>query len=235
MNFVLKKILLVFIILAAFSCGDTASTKETSNTSSNNTNTAISDSSKSTNKKKKIIFFGDSLTAGYGLDNPKNDSFVGVIQNRLDSLNMNYEAVQAGVSGETSSGGKDRIEWICDQYNIDVFILELGANDGLRGLPVAETTKNLKSIFDTVKEKHPSAKLIVAGMFPPPNMGAEFTKNFGAIFPNLAKQYNAGLVPFLLEGVGGIPELNQKDRIHPTAKGHLILADNVWNILEKVL
>ena len=179
--------------------------------------------------------FGDSLTAGYGLDNPKKDSYVGAIQNILDSLGLNYETIQAGVSGETSSAGKERIEWICDQYDFDIFVLELGANDGLRGLPTAETTKNLQAIFDTVKEKHPNSKLMVTGMFPPPNMGADFTKKFGSIFPNLAKEYSASLVPFLLENVGGIPELNQKDRIHPTAKGHLILADNVWKVLKDML
>ena len=238
MKFIFKKIFLPLLVLGLLSCGDTAK-KESSKTSSNNTPTELNSTpataKKTTEKKKKILFFGDSLTAGYGLDNPKGDSYVGAIQNRLDSLGMDYETIQAGVSGETSSGGKDRIGWICDQYEFDIFILELGANDGLRGLPVEETTKNLKAIFDTVKEKHPDAKLMVTGMFPPPNMGADFTKKFGSIFPNLAKEYKAALVPFLLDKVGGIPELNQKDRIHPTAKGHLILADNVWTILKDML
>ncbi len=237
MNLIFKKIFLIFLVFGIVSCGDSA-TKEattTPNNTSTKSTTSLEKPKEVSKKKKKILFFGDSLTAGYGLDNPKKDSYVGAIQNRLDSLGMDYETIQAGVSGETSSGGKDRIGWICDQYDFDIFILELGANDGLRGLPTAETTKNLKAIFDTVKEKHPDAKLVVAGMLPPPNMGADFTKKFGSIFPNLAKEYSAALVPFLLENVGGIPELNQKDRIHPTAKGHLILADNVWKILKDML
>jgi len=236
MNLIFKKVFLILLVFGIFSCADSA-TKEPAKTTSNNTPTktiSTPDNSKKTDKKK-ILFFGDSLTAGYGLDNPKGDSYVGAIQNILDSLNLDYETIQAGKSGETSSGGKGRIEWICDQYDFDIFVLELGANDGLRGLPTTETTKNLKAIFDTVKEKHPDAKLLVTGMFPPPNMGAEFTQKFGAIFTNLAKEYKASLVPFLLENVGGIPELNQKDRIHPTAEGHLILADNVWKVLKDML
>lgn len=232
MTHLFRKIFLAFLIFGIFSCGDTAT-----QTNSNNSPTSTVENTPQQNtakKKKQILFFGDSLTAGYGLEDPSN-SYVGVIQQKLDSLNMDYKAVSAGVSGETSSGGNDRVDWILENNKIDVFILELGANDGLRGIPTEETAKNLTSIFDKVKAKFPDAKLVVAGMYAPPNMGDDFNKKFAAIFPKLAKSYNAALVPFLLDGVAGIPELNQRDRIHPTSKGHEILADNVWTVLQKIL
>jgi len=231
MTHLFKKIFLAFLIFGIFSCNDSATT---TNTKTESTTTQESTTKTTSKKKKQILFFGDSITAGYGLEDPSK-SYVGFIQQKLDSLNMNYQTVSAGVSGETSSGGNDRIDWILENNTIDVFILELGANDGLRGIPTEETTKNLKSIFDKVKTKFPDAKLVVAGMYAPPNMGDDFNKKFAAIFSKLAKSYNAALVPFLLDGVAGIPELNQRDRIHPTSKGHEILADNVWTVLQKVL
>jgi acyl-CoA thioesterase-1 len=234
MRFSHKNILLVFLSLSIFGCGETTnsdavkSTKTTTEKTPNNTPT------KKEKKKKQILFFGDSLTAGYGLDDP-SESYVGVIQERIDSLGLDYQTVNAGVSGETSSGGNDRIDWILEQNKIDVFILELGANDGLRGIKTEETTKNLQSIFDKVKAKFPGVKLVVAGMLAPPNMGNDFTQKFAGIFSNLSKDNNAAFVPFLLDGVGGIPALNQRDGIHPTTKGHKILAENVWKELKGIL
>ena len=183
-------------------------------------------------KKKSIVFFGNSLTAGYGLS--PSEAFPAIIQKKIDSLGLPYQVVNAGVSGETSSGGKTRIDWILRE-TVDIFILELGANDGLRGTPLSETKKNLQDIIDKVRAKYPDTKLVFAGMEIPPNMGQAYTTEFRNIYTELAAKNNMTLIPFLLEGVGGEPELNQADGIHPTAVGHLIVADNVWKQLEKLL
>jgi acyl-CoA thioesterase-1 len=184
-------------------------------------------------KKKTIVFFGDSLSAGYGLDEPTL-AFPGLIQRKLDSLKMDYQVVNAGVSGETSSGGVGRIEWILNQP-VDVFVLELGANDGLRGIPVETTAKNLQTIMDSVKSKNPSVKIILAGMQVPPNMGAKYANAFKAIFPTLAEKNKVALIPFLLEGVGGEPALNQADGIHPNEEGHRKVAEVVWQTVGGIL
>ena len=181
---------------------------------------------------KTILFFGNSLTAGYGLD--PVEAFPALIQEKIDSLGLPYMVINAGVSGETTSGGSARIDWILRQP-IDVFVLELGANDGLRGIPVTETKKNLQLIIDKVKEKNPETILVLAGMQVPPNMGPQYSKEFREIFPSLAKENNMILIPFLLEGVGGERALNQEDGIHPTAEGHAILADNIWQAMKDSL
>ncbi|MBK0379403.1 arylesterase [Mucilaginibacter segetis] len=187
-----------------------------------------------TNKQKKtILFFGDSLTAGYGLDDPA-DAYPNVVQAKIDSAKLPYTIVNAGLSGETSAGGLGRIDWLLKQP-LDVFVLELGANDGLRGIPVKETKENLQAIIDKVKAKYPQAKLVMLGMQVPPNMGANYAKDFKNIFPYLAKKNDMTLVPFLLQGVGGIRSLNQADGIHPTAEGAKILAANVWDIIKGIL
>jgi len=199
---------------------------------------AASDQNKTTKettsvtKKKTIVFFGNSLTAGYGVS--PSEAFPAIIQKRIDSLGLPYQVVNAGVSGETSSGGKTRIDWILREP-VDIFILELGANDGLRGTPLSETKKNLQDIIDKVKAKYPDTKLVFAGMEIPPNMGQAYTTEFRNIYTDLAAKNKMTLIPFLLEGVGGEPELNQADGIHPTAEGHLIVAENVWKQLEKLL
>ena len=182
---------------------------------------------------KTILFFGDSLTAGYGLDDP-SEAFPGVIEKKIDSLKIPYKVVNAGVSGETSAGGNARVDWLLKQ-KVDIFILELGANDGLRGIPAKETTKNLQSIIDKVKVKFPNAKLVMLGMQVPPNMGADYVNKFKATFPALAAKNKMALVPFLLQGVGGHPDLNQADGIHPTEKGAKIVAENVWSVLKAEL
>jgi acyl-CoA thioesterase I len=181
---------------------------------------------KEVKKNRTIIFFGDSLTAGYGLDEPSL-AFPGVIKARLDSAGLDYQVVNAGVSGETSSGGVGRIDWILSRP-VDIFVLELGANDGLRGIPIELTTKNLQVIIEKVKAKNDQAKIILTGMQVPPNMGLRYTTAFKAMYPELAKKNKIELVPFLLEGVGGETELNQADGIHPTVEGHKRVADNVW-------
>lgn len=181
---------------------------------------------------KTILFFGNSLTAGYGLD--PSEAFPALIQQKIDSLGLPYKAINAGNSGETSAGGKSRIDWLLKQ-KVDVFVLELGANDGLRGIPVPETSRNLQAIIDKVKAKYPEAKMVLLGMEIPPNMGGKYAADFRVIFRQLATKNNMAFVPFLLEGVGGVRELNLPDGIHPTAKGHKILTENVWTVLKDVL
>jgi acyl-CoA thioesterase-1 len=181
---------------------------------------------------KTILFFGNSLTAGYGLDPP--EAFPALIQQKIDSLDLPYKVVNAGNSGETSSGGSNRIDWLLRQP-VDVFVLELGANDGLRGIPVKETRRNLQAIIDKVKAKYPDAKMVLLGMEIPPNMGGAYANEFRQQFRQLATENQMTFVPFLLEGVGGQRDLNQSDGIHPTVAGQKILARNVWEVLEGVL
>lgn len=215
----------LFAAIALSACGQ--KNKPTDDTSGKADTTTKADASSTV---KTILFFGDSLTAGYGLDDP-SEAFPGVIAKRIDSLNLPYKIVNAGVSGETTAGGNNRIDWILKQ-KVDVFILELGANDGLRGIPPTETAKNLQSIVDKVKAKYPNAKLVMLGMQVPPNMGPDYVNKFKAVFPTIAGKNKMALVPFLLQGVGGIPKLNQPDGIHPTEKGAKIVAENVWSVLK---
>jgi acyl-CoA thioesterase-1 len=182
--------------------------------------------------RKNIVFFGNSLTAGYGVD--PSQAFPALIQAKLDSLKLPYQVINAGLSGETSAGGNNRIDWILRQ-SLYIFILELGGNDGLRGIPLSETSKNLQFIIDKVKQKYSSSKIIMAGMQIPPNMGKKYTSEFKAMFQQLVVRNKIYLIPFLLEGVGGVPELNQQDGIHPNVQGHKIVAENVWKVLMPLL
>lgn len=219
-----------FSLFLLLSCGADVSKKEKA---TQKESTTIEDKTNLNNKKKTILFFGDSLTAGYGLDD-ENDAFPALIQSRIDSLELGYTVINSGLSGETTAGGRSRIKWVLNQ-NIDIFVLELGANDGLRGVPLNETRENLQAIIDVVLEKNPETKIVLAGMQLPPNMGVDYTTEFRTIFPALAKKNKLELIPFLLENVGGIPELNQGDGIHPTVEGQKIVANNVWVVLEKVI
>jgi acyl-CoA thioesterase-1 len=195
-------------------------------------NTVASPNPPASDAKKTILFFGNSLTAGYGVG--ADQAFPAIIGRRIDSLHWPYKVINAGLSGETSAGGKSRIGWILRQP-VDIFVLELGANDGLRGIPVTATTANLQSIIDSVKRKYPSAKITLAGMQALPTMGSTYTTAFRRIFPQLAAKNKAALIPFLLQGVGGIPQLNQSDGIHPTEQGYRIVANNVWQVLRPLL
>jgi acyl-CoA thioesterase-1 len=216
----------VALAIAVTGCG--SKSKPGDATQSATTKTAAASSS-----RKTILVFGDSLTAGYGLDDV-SEAYPSVLQTKIDSAKIPYTIVNGGLSGETSAGGKGRIDWLLKQH-IDVFVLELGANDGLRGVPVKETERNLQTIIDRVKAKYPKAKLVMLGMQVPPNMGATYSSDFKNMFPKLAAKNNMTLVPFLLQGVGGIPALNQKDGIHPTAAGAKIVADNVWQVVKGIL
>ena len=197
------------------------------------TTNVVSTKTENTTNNKRIVVFGDSLTAGYGLEDVE-DAYPGLLQQKIDSLQLGYTVINSGISGETTAGGKNRIDWVLNQKP-SVFILELGANDGLRGVPLTETKMNLQYIIDAVKTKYPSTKIVLAGMKIPPNFGQDYTNEFKSIFPALAQKNQVALIPFLLENVGGIPSLNQSDGIHPTAKGHKILAKNVWEVLAPIL
>jgi len=209
------------------SCGETTKKEEL-----NGVEGVVEDQDQKSDESGVILFFGTSLTAGMGLD--PNDAYPAVIQKKLDSLDLPYQVVNAGLSGETTASGINRIDWVLNQ-EVEIFVLELGANDGLRGIPLDETRKNLQAIIDRVRSKNPETKIILAGMQIPPNLGQEYTSEFRNIFPELAKENNIRLIPFLLEDVAGNPELNQQDGIHPTAKGQKILAGNVWEVLEAEL
>ena len=187
---------------------------------------------KTSAKNKTIVFLGNSLTAGYGV--MPTESFPSLIQAKIDSLHLPYKVVNAGISGETSADGFGRIDWVLRQP-IDILILELGGNDGLRGIPMSETEKNLQSIIHTVSQKFPNCKIVLAGMEIPPNMGKTYTSEFRVVFRKLAKLNKTFLIPFLLAGVGGVQELNQPDGIHPNAEGHKLVADNVWTILKPLM
>jgi acyl-CoA thioesterase I len=181
---------------------------------------------------KVILFYGDSLTAGYGLS--QEEAFPALIEKKLNHQQKTVRVVNAGLSGETSAGGLTRLDWVIRQP-IDVFILELGANDGLRGLPLEQTQKNLQQIIDKVKAKFPKVKIVIAGMMVPPNMGPEYTTKFRKIFPELAKKNDATLIPFLLQDVAGDEKLNLGDGIHPNPEGHKIVAENVLKIIQPLL
>lgn len=183
---------------------------------------------------RTIVFFGDSLTAGYGLNDPSSEAYPALLQDKIEREKLGWRAVNAGLSGETTSGGLRRVDWILRQP-VDIFVLALGGNDGLRGIDPAVSRENLEKIVERVRAKNPNVKLVLAGMQIPPAMGRDFSREFESIFPAVAAKNNATLVPFLLEGVGGRLDLNQPDRIHPTARGHEIMADTVWKVLRPLL
>jgi acyl-CoA thioesterase-1 len=179
-----------------------------------------------------VLFLGTSLTAGYGVG--VEHAFPALVQHKLDSAGYPFRVVNAGLSGETSAGGLRRLEWSLQQP-IDVLVLELGANDGLRGLPVRQLRANLDSIIAVTRRRYPDAAVIIAGMQAPPNLGAAYTTSFRATYRDLADKYDARLVPFLLEGVAAMPELNQEDGIHPNHAGHEVIAETIWQSLQPVL
>ena len=189
---------------------------------------------------KNLIFFGDSLTAGYGL--PASASFPALVQQRLDTQQLPYKVMNYGVSGETSAGGRQRLAAVLARQPVDVFVLALGANDGIRGIPVRETTQNLQFILDAVKRQYPQAQLVLAGLEFPFDLGplgghrlAHYATEFKALFRTLAEKNSLAFVPFLLQGVLGRRELNLADGVHPNAAGQKILAENVWQVLGSVL
>ena len=181
---------------------------------------------------KTVVFLGDSLTAGLGVQ--PTEAFPALVGEKIRAAGLPYQVENAGLSGDTSAGGLRRIDWLL-QRRIDLLVLELGANDGLRGLDLKSMKENLQAIIDKTKSKNPQVKIVLAGMQVPPNLGAEYTAGFQRVFNELARENNATLIPFLLEGVGGHRELNQQDLIHPSPAGHRVIADLVWRTLEPIL
>ncbi|MBM9578401.1 arylesterase [Leptospira sp. 201903070] len=181
----------------------------------------------------RILFFGDSLTAGLGLNSPE-EAYPAVLEKELFKQGISVKSVNAGMSGDTSSGGLSRLDWALSNP-FDLFVLELGANDSMRGISPDQTEKNLKEILSRVRKKNPKSKILLIGMKTFPNLGKEYRKKFESIFPKIAKEENLPLVPFFLNGVAGNKKLNQKDGIHPTAEGHRILAKNLLPFFQKIL
>jgi acyl-CoA thioesterase-1 len=183
-------------------------------------------------KSRRILILGDSLAAGYGVD--PSASWPALLQERISAGKLPFEIINAGVSGDTSAGGLRRLTWLLRQP-VDILLLELGGNDGLRGLPTEQTQANLLAIIRKTQERWPGAKVVVAGMEMPSSMGPEYARDFERIFPEVAGQSGATLIPFLLSGVAGDPELNLPDLIHPNPAGHQRIADHVWSFLQPLL
>lgn len=179
---------------------------------------------------KRVVILGDSITAGYGLD--PEEAYPALLQQKIHAAALKYTVVNAGVSGDTTAGGLRRVSWTLGRDGADVIVIALGGNDGLRGISPAETEQNLVGIVEKTRAKNPQVKVVIAGMEMPTNFGADFVASFKAVFPKVAAEQKAALVPFLLEGVGGDEKLNQPDRIHPTAEGQQVVARNVWKVLE---
>jgi acyl-CoA thioesterase I len=180
--------------------------------------------------RRRIVILGDSLTAGLGLQ--PEQAYPALLQKRVNDLGLDYEVVNAGVSGDTSAGGLSRLRWALDG-DVRVLVVALGGNDALRGLPVDELRQNLSRIIEAAQAR--KVTVILAGMEAPPNFGDQYFVSFHQVYPELASKYRVKLVPFLLEHVAGIESLNQRDGIHPTAAGDRIVADNVWTVLKPVL
>jgi acyl-CoA thioesterase-1 len=179
-----------------------------------------------------IVAFGDSLTAGYGLPDPSTQSYPALLQKRLEEKGYRYRVVNAGVSGDTSAGGARRIDWAL-KGNVEVVILELGGNDALRGQPPSSVKENLRTIITAAQKRN--VKVILTGMEALPNLGPEYTGEFRRVFSDLAAEYKLPFLPFFLDGVGGMSELNQPDGIHPNVRGTEMVVDNVWRVLEPLL
>lgn len=181
---------------------------------------------------KTVVFLGDSLSAGYGVK--ANEAFPALVAEKIRAAKLPFQVENAGLSGDTTAGGLRRIDWLL-QRRIDVLVIQLGGNDGLRGLPVSAIKSNLQAIIEKTKATNPATRIVLAGMQIPPNLGAEYARNFQQAFTEVARANDAILIPFLLEGVGGLRDLNQRDLIHPTAAGHRAIAEVVWRTLEPVL
>lgn len=180
----------------------------------------------------RVVLLGDSITAGLGVD--PDSAYPALLQDRIDRAGLEARIVDAGISGDTSTGGLNRIDWLLED-GIDVLVIELGGNDGLRGIDPELTKRNLAAIIERTRAEAPGARIILAGMMVPPNLGQEYTERFRRMYPELADEYDTELIPFILEGVGGVDSMMQSDGIHPNTPGHARTAENVWDVLEPVL
>jgi acyl-CoA thioesterase-1 len=226
---IIKFCYFIFVLLL-MGCGNEKSEKKTEESIAEKEEvTMVSE----TMTSKTILCFGDSITAGYGLED-SNEAYPALLQNKIDSLELDYTVINSGLSGETTAGGRSRLNWVMKQ-KVDIFLLELGGNDGLRGIPLTETRANLRAIIESIQEQSPDTRIILAGMELPPNMGQDYTSEFRDVFSDLAAAYDVEFIPFILKDVGGIEALNQDDGIHPTAEGHRIVANTVWEVLEPLI
>ena len=227
-NYLIRKsplISFIFVALLSLSCGKTGATRSANAFSKPLATPQIS------SDKPKIVAFGDSLTAGFGLT--ENESYPYLLQQKLNADGYDYEVVNAGVSGETSLGGLERIDWVLDTGNVKVLVLELGANDLLRGVPVAKMKTNLDEMIKKAQARN--IKVLLCGMLAPPTMGADYQRDFNAAFPDLAAERKVTFLPFILENIALKKELNQADSIHPNADGEKIMTDNVYKELRPLL
>jgi len=182
--------------------------------------------------QQTVVVLGDSIAAGLGVE--REEAYPALLQEKINAARLPFTIVDAGVSGDTTADGLGRLDWLL-QRKIDVLIVELGGNDGLRGIPTSTVQSNLQAIIDRARGKYPEVKIIIAGMRMPTNLGPDYREAFANVFPDVAAKNHAALVPFLLEGVGGDAKLNQADGIHPTPEGHKIVAENVWKVLKPIL
>lgn len=224
-------------VLLLLGCGEETAESSARNTADRTPTVAQSlaanrTTEQQTKRKPVVVAMGNSITAGYGLS--PDQAFPALLQQKIDSLNWNFEVVNAGVSGETSAGGLSRIDWLL-QRPLDVLIIELGGNDMLRGIPPEVTKQNLRGIITRTRDRYPDAQIILAGMEALPGHGEAYARAFRTIYQDLAREENVLLIPFILDGVAGVPEFNLDDGIHPTAQGHRIVARNVWEVLRPAL
>ena len=182
--------------------------------------------------EKTLVVLGDSLSAGFGVD--PAEAWPARIQEKIREARLPWKLVNAGVSGDTSAGGLRRLDWIL-RRPLEALLIELGGNDGLRGLPLAATRTNLQAVIDRTRAKYPQVRIVIAGMKMPENLGEAYTRQFEGLYRDLAETNRVALIPFLLDGVGGRPELNLPDQIHPNAEGHRRVATNVWQVLQPIL
>ncbi len=224
-------LIVVFLAMVSLSCQQSAKPTDPQTPSARMSTPAPATISTSEEGLPTIVAFGDSLTAGFGLSS--DQSYTSLLQRKLDENGYRYRVVNAGVSGDTSAGGARRIDWALQSGNVKLLVLELGGNDGLRGLPVTEMKKNLEQVIQRAQAA--GVTVILAGMEAPPNFGAEYTKEFRQAFRDLAKQYKTPFIPFILEGIGGDAKLNQPDGIHPNAEGEKLMTETVWRTLQPLL
>ena len=225
--------LALLLAVSAVACSPRAPARGDTAREAENAELVVETSPEVPDDRPVVVFLGTSLTAGLGLARDE-DTYVARVAELADSAGTPIRAVNAGVSGETSAGGLRRLDWVLREP-LDVLVLELGANDGLRGQDPFATHDNLVEIMRRTRTRYPEARMVVAGMEAPPNLGPLFTAAFREVFVDAAEQEGALLIPFLLDGVAGVPELNQSDRIHPTAEGHRIMARNTWEVLGPLL
>jgi len=222
--------LLCLLLLGALHCE--GSDSESGATGTPDPTRAVATADATPAERPVILFLGTSLTAGYGL--PEDEAYPALIQARIDAFGLPLRVVNAGVSGDTSAGGLRRLDWLL-RLPVAVLVVELGANDMLRGQPVEALEANLAAILERTRAAHPDARLVVAGMRAAPNLGRDYAEAFDAVYPRLAEREGAALLPFLLEDVAARPALNQPDGIHPTADGHALIADRMWQVLEPIV